>query len=165
MATHKRDDPGNDLAVVDAQGTVIAREGDVGLGRYLSSEVDDVDIDSTMAYKSIITEIMTAESAMDVLTPPELTDARTVIDRPFQLTSASFNESEYEAGATHYVSLHGRWIDNNQRCVVNCGHQALMAQVIKLMEFGPLDYTVAIIENGKPNRFGNTPLRLKVVDG
>lgn len=161
MTTKKTSEPAAEVEPYDAEGIVVARQGDAGLAKYLMNEADDTPTDSVSTYASIVGQIMASESWEDVLTPTEVLSVRQVVDRPFQLITFHFNKSEFDVGSPYYASMDVIFDDDHTKAVVNCGHQALMAQLLKLIEFNEFPYHVVVFESGRPNRFGNTPLRLK----
>lgn len=164
MATKKTQDTGAELDIVDEDGQTVVPLGDTGLGAYLANEIQDVDIDTTGAYREIIGSILAKSSAMDVLTPTEVLSARQIVDRPFALMGVRFNGSDFSDGSGYYATMDVHFPDTDEKGVVNTGHQALMAQLIKLVEFNEFPYPVKVVAAGKPNQFGTVPLRLVAVN-
>lgn len=164
MATKKIEDTGTSLDIVDEDGQVVVPVDDTGLGDYLAHEANDSQLDTVSTHRDIVQQILSRESAMDVLTDTELLNAKDIVGRPFALIATRFNESDFDAGSPWYASMDVHFPDTDTRAVVNCGHQALMAQLIKLDEFKEYPYPVVIKQGTKPNRFGTYPLRLVAVD-
>lgn len=164
MATQKNPDPGATLDIVNEDGQTVVPLDDTGLADYLANEANDSQLDTVSTHRDIVQQILTRESAMDVLTDTEILNAKDIVGRPFALIATRFNESDFDAGSPWYASMDVHFVDTDTRSVVNCGHQALMAQLIKLHEFNEYPYPVVIKQGNKPNRFGTYPLRLVAVD-
>jgi hypothetical protein len=163
MATKKQDEPSTEIDIIDSEGNVVVPLADTGLGDYLSREARDTQIPEGGAYRDIVQQILTADTAMAVLTPPEVLSAPQVVDRPFLLHAARIQDSDIPDSTGFYVSLDVELIDTQERVVVNTGHQAMMAQIIKLVEFNEFPYLVEIYKAGKSNQYGTIPLRLRAV--
>lgn len=137
------------------------REGMVIPAEALQEEHQDVGDDQMSAYRAIVNQILNAETIEEVLTPIEAHSAKEVIDRNLTLHDFHINRSEFDVGAPYYMSLDCVDEDTGEKMVVNTGHQAMMAQLIKLRQDNNFPYHVRIYRAGKPNRFGNEPLRLR----
>jgi hypothetical protein len=163
------------------------RKGDVGLAEFMSApEGSDDWAPEELAYRAIIEQIINAPTVRDVLTPIEAVNAGDELDHPFELHKVDYRESDFEQGATMYAALQVRWIDTKEQGVITTGNQAVMAQLISLQTKHDAAYKafqeweaagskgkqpqpvlpigVKLVEVGKPNQYGNRPLRLATPD-
>jgi len=176
-----------------AEGVVVTyegdqrRKGDVGLAEFLDTpEAQSDAAPEELAYRAIVEQILTSDTVRDVLTPIEAVGAVLELDRPFKLTGCEYRRSDFEEGAPFYAVMQVTFPDDGERMVLTTGNQAVMAQLISLQTkhdaafkayqeweakgakgkapapVFPVDAKLA--EIGKPNRFGNRPLRLVAPD-
>jgi hypothetical protein len=110
-------------------------------------------------YKRIIQQILSAESPDIVLTPVEPVQASQVVGHHLELFGHSLNKSEYDVGSPFYASMEVKNHTTAESQVVNCGHKAVIAQLIKLEQFGDYPYHVTFAEKGRSAQ-GTAMLRL-----
>lgn len=158
-------DPAGENAVADdaVSGDVVQSQGPRELdqfGQWLTdaNSVDrDVDADP---YQRIIEQVLSATSPDEVLTPIEAYKARDVVNQPLILNSFELNESAFDIGTPFYASMHVTNPQTGEQMVVNCGHKKMIAQLMKLGEFGQFPYQIRVIEQGRSKVTGDTMLAL-----
>ena len=106
----------------------------------------------------IIQQVLNAESPAAVLTPVDAMKAESMVGVPLMLIGWSLAQSEYDAGSPFYANL-TVMAPPGEQMVVNCGHKKVLAQLIKLEEFGEYPYKVVFITRGK-SRQGTDMLEL-----
>lgn len=117
---------------VMAEGRVVGRKGDLGLGQLVDYDDLDEEAAAETTYRSIIAQVMAAESIEEVLTPPEAISARDLTGVPLVLSGFHVNTSEYDVGSPYYFSMDVRRADTGEKCVVNSGNQRIMAQLLRI---------------------------------
>jgi hypothetical protein len=146
---------------IEVQGHAVERVGDAGLDRYIPADSPLLLEDSDAAYRQIIDQIMDARSAEEVLTPTEALDAEEVKNWKLKCKGFRLNRSEFEAGAPFYASIQCVKADDGRDVIVNTGHQALIAQLMKLHSLDAFPCNIMFYEAGRANRNGGVPMRIK----
>ena len=127
------------------------------LDEYLRTQGEQETDPDGAAYERIIAQVLSATSAAVVLTPVEATQARDLVGVPFDYYGADFNKSEFDEGSPFYVSMRCIVAQDGTPLTVNCGHKKVIAQVVKLHEFGEYPYRVMFAQRGVSKK-GNTPM-------
>lgn len=117
---------------VIAEGRVVDRSGDMGLGRFIDSDSLDDDAIAETTYRAIISQVLASASIEEVLTPPEAVSARDVTGIPLVLLGFHVNTSEYDVGSPYYFSMDVKRGDTGEKLVVNSGNQRIMAQLLTI---------------------------------
>lgn len=159
------DDKTTDVAVADRQDGEVnpavtasapplkARDLDAFLKSQAPGEGDPDDA----AYMRIIDQVLSATTPDVVLTPVEAMKAADMTGIPLLLFDGTLNESEYDAGSPFYVSLECVVNEDQTPVVINCGHRKVIAQFVKLREFGQFPYRVMFRQRGV-SKIGGTPM-------
>ncbi len=164
MSPKKNDDPGTDVDVVDADVVPMGDADVSAIAQYLDQERTDASTDAVSTYRDIVSQVLSAQSVFDVLMPPNVLSARDQVGKPFALVGVRFQESAYDAGSPIYASMDVVWPGETRRDVIHCGHQQMIAQLLKLNEFNEFPQLVIIEQSAQPNRFGNYMLRLRFAE-
>lgn len=122
----------------------------------LASKQVDADPDAG-GYERIIAQVLSATSPDVVLTPVEALQARDIVGVPLILFGFDLNESEFDVGSPFYASMQCVVAQDQSPAVVNCGHKKVIAQLVKLKEFGQFPYNVMFRERGV-SKVGGTPM-------
>jgi hypothetical protein len=109
------------------------------------------------AYARIIDQVLSATSPDIVLTPVEAVQAKDMVGVPLLLFGGTLNESEYDQGSPFYVTLETVVNEDQTPVVINCGHKKVIAQFVKLREFGQFPYQVMFRQRGV-SKIGGTPM-------
>lgn len=127
---------------------------------WLQGQVDDGSEYRVDAHQKILDQILSAETPDEVLTPTEAYKARDMIGHKLLLHGFDMNESAFDVGTPFYASMRVTDTEDGQDKVVNGGHKKMIAQLIKLAEFGEWPYQVQVIEQGRSKKSGDTMLSL-----
>jgi hypothetical protein len=111
-------------------------------------------------FASIIRQILSATSPDIVLTPVEATQARDVVGVPLEVFDFAMNKSEFDTGAPFYASMQCQKVKTGEPVVVNCGHKAVIAQLIRLKQLDAYPFAGVFEERGRSAQ-GTPMLRLK----
>ncbi len=187
MATQK--EQGGEVARRYQPGEVATpgagRVGDLGLFDGFIAEVQFRDDDENATYRAMLADLLSAKSVEEVLTPPEVEDANALVGVPLRVTGWSRVDSDYDQGASQYGSIRAVREDTAEVVVVNTGWQFLLGQLLMWTLFEEaararaedrdpdlvvprrivfdVPRRVTIIAANHANRFGKTPLRLKLL--
>lgn len=165
-----------------AEGRVMDRQHDLGLGQFIDSDSLDDDAIAETTYRSIISQVLSSASIEEVLTPPEAVSARDMAGIPLVINGFHVNTSEYDVGSPYYFSMDVIRGDTSEKLVVNSGNQRIMAQLLRIYmldqlaqgkteadmskEGVPSDARLSVGVEAhirpakKPNRHGGIPLHL-----
>ena len=95
----------------------------------------------------IIRQVLSASSPAAVLTPTEVRQGQDMVGVPLMLVDFELHQSEFDAGSPFYATM-AVLIPPGEPDVVNCGHKKVLAQLVKLKEFGEFPYKVVFINRG-----------------
>lgn len=164
-ARKDKPEPGTEVSVAqDVVGTLMAREGDV-IGQYLASEADYNGADPEVVYQTIIQEIMGATTVEEVLNLPETSAFSDHEGDTLELRGFKVLDSDFEAGAPVYFAVGGTNLTDNEKVIITCGEQAVMAQLLRVDQLGGWPIRVVPTAAKRTNRHGKYPLRLKMAAG
>jgi hypothetical protein len=111
-------------------------------------------------YERIIAQVLSATSADIVLTPVDAMQAKDMVGIPLIFYGFDLNESEFDAGSPFYVSMQMVVAEDGSPHIVNCGHKKVIAQCVKLKQFGEWPYYVMFRERGVSKVGGTAMLEL-----
>lgn len=154
MTTKKPVEPEEPVTgeLVRAAVSGVARDKD-HLSQYLGKEAEDAETSALQTHAAIIHQILsspTVDSVLEVFEPQTLADFE---NRHLRIDSIRWQESEFDEGPTHYVSIMVVDVDADTRHLINCGEQRVMAQLLKLEEFKAFPVDVVVVLSKRPNRF------------
>lgn len=165
MARRPQDDDERAMAEVqEVEGSIVPREGDTGLLRYIETERRDIEVTGTAAYEEIIAQIMMSATAEEVLTPYEAESLDNYQDRPLRIHTFDLNRSEFDVGSPYYATCRVETLDTGEKKILNTGHQALMAQLIRLQQLDAFPVECTVKAAKRANKYGNYPLRLQQLE-
>jgi hypothetical protein len=130
-------------------------KGVAALNQFLADKSNQGSDPNSDPMDGIIQQVMNADSPAAVLTPTEALQASQLVDVPIILVGWELAQSEYDAGSPFYANL-AVITPDEQPNVVNCGHKKVLAQLIKLEEFGEYPYKVMFITRGNSKQ--GTPM-------
>ena len=116
---------------------------------FLFSKGTGGDLAEDDPYRRIIQQVLSAASPDVVLTPVEAYQAKDIQGRRLLLFGHTWNKSEFDAGTPMYASMECQDADTHESMVVNTGHKKMMAQLIKLEQFGKYPYEIQIRARGQ----------------
>ena len=163
------DDRARALARAEAQSsTEVALRAHPAL-RYLDeqlrSQINNVS-DADAVVGDIITQIMQAQTAEEVLTPPEAQHCRDLENIPLTMHGYKVQRSDYEEGAPVYAVMDVTRQDTGERVPVTSGAQQILGQCLRLAQLNAFPCNVMVVKATKrPTEKGNWPLRLAVAKG
>jgi hypothetical protein len=111
-------------------------------------------------YERIIAQVLSATSADIVLTPVEALQAKDMVGVPLLFFDFDLNQSEFDVGSPFYVSMQCVIAETQAPAIVNCGHKKVIAQCVKLKEFGGFPYNVMFRARGVSKIGGTAMLEL-----
>ena len=123
----------------------------------LTSQEQDGDGPAVDPFERIIAQVLSAETPDAVLTPVEAVQGRDLVGVNLLFHGFELNKSEYDVGSPFYLSMQCERADTGDPLVVNCGHKKVIAQAVKLKEFGQWPYQVMFMERGH-SKIGGTPM-------
>lgn len=112
------------------------------------------------AARGIVEDILSATSAEEVLDEAEVIHARDMLDVPFVLISARFNNSTAGGNGIAIYAMLDAALDTGERALISCGARNVVAQVHRLMQLNSLPRRVRIVERGVAQQGQNRPMRL-----
>lgn len=133
------------------------------IAKYLSGEGVKVADDPEEINRRIVTQILSAQTPEEVITPVEVQHARDLIDIPLEIADVSWNQSDYEAGNPWYAIVDAKRVDTGESIVVTCGGQKVMAQLFKYAIEKWFPMRAAFRQSERPTSAGYYPLRLEKV--
>lgn len=101
---------------------------------FLYEQGDGAETELSDAYRSIIDQILSAETPDQILTPVEVKQPRDVVGEPLDFFDVRWQRSEYDAGSPMYASFECKEVATGTPVVVNCGQKAVMAQAVRLQQ-------------------------------
>lgn len=129
---------------------------------FLRDKAVSDDDDSSRAMMDIIAQVMTAETAEEVLDTTGTTPAEEVIGIPMRIDGVAYRESDMASGLPYYVVLTVFRGDTRMSDVISCGGFKVVAQIARLDMLGQLDgRVVRIMKSERPTKQGNYPLHLE----
>jgi len=140
-------------AVIDGKVPLKAKD----LDQFLRTEGEAEGDPEGGAYLRIIDQVLSATSPDVVLTPVEALNAADMVGIPLLLFGGELNKSDYDVGSPFYVSLECVVNEDQTPAIVNCGHKKVIAQFVKLREFGQFPYRVMFRQRGV-SKIGGTPM-------
>jgi hypothetical protein len=140
--------------VRDSAGTVVKRsEFDKFL---MDRQAEKADVESD-PFEEIIKQVLNADSPDAVLTPTEVLQGRDLIGVPLVALGFALNQSEFDVGSPFYATIDAVKSPDEPPFKVNCGHKKVIAQLVKLEEFGAFPVQVKFITRGT-SKVGGTPM-------
>lgn len=131
------------------------------LERFFASAMADSDMDPATIQNDIMAQVLSSNTADEVLTNLEATGLREHLERPFLLRGFRFNKGDFEEGNPFYALLDVVWEDTGEADIVSCGAKKIVAQVFRLAQLGSLPITLVCLQSKKPTKAGFWPLRLE----
>lgn len=131
-----------------------------GFDKWLTDEKSREGEPDVSPHQRIIEQVLNASSPDEVLTPVEAESAKDMVGIPLILHGFDLNESEFDAGSPFYASMKCVNYTTGEPTVVNCGHKKMIAQLIKLGQFGQFPYNVMVKEQGRSKVSGSPMLAL-----
>jgi hypothetical protein len=121
--------------------------GVAALNQFLADKTNQGSDPNADPMDGIIQQVLNADSPAAVLTPVEPLQARDMVGVPLMLVGWELAQSEYDAGSPFYANM-AVLTPGGDPSIVNCGHKKVLAQLIKLEEFGQYPYKVVFITRG-----------------
>lgn len=110
--------------------------------------------------RGIVEDILGATSAAEVLAEAEVVHARDMLDQPFVLFGARFNNSTAGGEGIQIYAMLDAVNDDGEKMMISCGARNVVTQVYRLMQLNELPQRVKIVERGVAKTGMNRPLRL-----
>ena len=150
--------PADNLPANEVHGSagLAARYGDAA---FLYEQGDKAEEEMADSYKSIIDQILSAETPDQILTPVEVLQPRDVVGEPLEIFGTRKQKSEFDAGSPIYMSVEAQRIESGEPVVVNVGQKACMAQLVRLEQLGAFPVRAFFRETGR-NAHGTAMYRL-----
>jgi hypothetical protein len=123
---------------------------------FLMSQGQGGELQEGDPFRRIIEQVLSAESPDAVLTPVEAVSANDMIGVPLLLHDYALNKSDYDVGSPFFASMECARGDTDEPVVVNTGHKRVLAQLVKLKQFGQFPYKIMIAQTGTNDR--GTPM-------
>ncbi len=111
-------------------------------------------------YERIIAQVLSATSPDVVLTPVEALQAKDMVGIPLIFFGFDLNKSEFDVGSPFYVSMQCVIAQDQTPAIINCGHKKVIAQCVKLKQFGEWPYNVEFRTRGVSKIGGTAMLEL-----
>jgi len=128
------------------------------------SKFDVAGGDTEMIVGDIIAQVLSAESLVEILEPPEAIHARDLLDVPIVIHGFKSQRSDYQEGSPRYAVMDVTREDTGQRVPVTCGAQQVLAQLVKALMMDAFPFRCAVVRATKrPTDAGNWPIRLAMV--
>jgi hypothetical protein len=132
----------------------------IQLNKWLSENISSTD-SADAAVADIIAQVLSADSVDEVLADTAVMGLREMLDVPFTLWGAKFNQSSFEAGAPFYCILDITPATTGIRGVASTGAQTVIAQIVRMHMLNAFPLVVkAIYATDKPTANGYRPYRL-----
>lgn len=132
---------------------------------FLYEQGETAEAEMSDAYKSIIDQILSAETPDQILTPVEVKQPRDVVGEPLEMFDVRWQRSEFDAGSPMYASLECKEVATGMPVVVNCGQKAVMAQLVRLQQLDAFPFRAYFRQTGS-NDHGTAMYRLtRLPDG
>lgn len=160
MAGTRKQEPAAEVVPVDAVAEPVARKGATSLSTYVANSIVPVEHDSTAVYDAMIREILSKNTADDILAESETLELDDIPSRPFTLHRFRTLKSDFDEGADIYISMDIEFLDTPGERVCNTGNQRVMAQVFALYGNGLLPARVQVKITGDRRQNGFLPLQL-----
>jgi len=133
------------------------------LTEFLTADIAEMQERQSDPMQRIVQQVLDADSVDAVLTPVDVMQARDIVGVPFILQEFDLNQSEYDVGSPFYASMVCVMPPGDDVRIVNCGHKKVLAQLVKLRQFGALPIPVKFIERGRSQQ-GTAMLELSKWD-
>lgn len=134
------------------------RYGDVA---FLFESGEKAEDEMSDSYKSIIEQILSAETPDQILTPVEVKQPRDVENELLDIFDCRWQRSDFEVGSPMYASIEAKSVLSGEPLVVNCGQKPVMAQLVRLQQLGALPVRAYFRKTGT-NAHGTAMYRLTV---
>jgi hypothetical protein len=141
--------PVSGTVVTKTRADVATRQtmGVAALNQFLADKSNQGSDPNADPMDGIIQQVLNADSPAAVLTPVEALQGKDMVGIPLILVGWELAQSEYDAGSPFYANM-AVLLPGSEPSVVNCGHKKVLAQLIKLEEFGEYPYKVVFITRG-----------------
>jgi len=118
-----------------------------GLVGMLREEARAADNGAAAVFEDIVTRVMAADNADDVLASDDAVDAEDILNVPLQLWGINVQESDFTDGLPCYVAMRVRRGDTNEDCVVTCGSVKVVAKAFKLHRIKAFPVQVKVVQS------------------
>jgi hypothetical protein len=123
---------------------------------FLMSQGTGGELEQGDPFRRIIEQVLSADSPDAVLTPIEAVSANEMIGIQLYLHDYALNKSDYDVGSPFFASMECTRAIDDSPVVVNTGHKRVLAQLVKLKQFGKFPYEIQITQTGTNDR--GTPM-------
>lgn len=155
---------GEVVPAAGGSGTAVSvKRDDTALVQFLSAATDAAPIDPAQAQMDIIRQILSADSAEEVLRQTSAIHARDVLGDVLHILGYDFNESDLEGNNLGFYMLVNCVTDEGEPFKVTCGAVNVMAQLYRLNQLGVLPMDGRIVEAAKATKAGYKPMWLEAV--
>jgi hypothetical protein len=117
--------------------------------------------DADAASDEIVGRTLQAASVEDVLDTGELTDAESVLGVNLEIWGVKFNESDFQEGSPVYAIIDAFREDTQQRDLIGCGGQRLVAQLVRFHQLNQWPVKCCMVKTRRPTKAGYFPLMLR----
>ena len=113
------------------------------------SNKEGVELTEDDPYRTILDQILSADTPDAVLTPIEAHKIGEYVGTALLLFGFQLQKSEYEEGTPMYAAMQCRDVEKDEPVVITSGHRKVMAQLVKLRQFDKWPYKVMPIARGQ----------------
>lgn len=113
----------------------------------------------------ILRQILTAETAEDVLNAGAITKADDLIGVPMTIMSLRAADSDYEQGADYYLLVDAKIVSNGDMITFQTGAMDVVAKLVALDMKHMLPITAVMERASKATKAGFYPIFLRAVEG
>lgn len=130
------------------------------LNDYMTRQAIGDGDDTAAAWESILRDVMTADSVMDLLADSEAIHAEDIVNRAIKVHGVEFRKSDFGGEMPFYAVMDVEFEHNGERAAVTIGARRALAQLMRADTKGWFPMTCRVIRSERPTAAGNYPMWL-----